>query len=81
MDEINEEAVTEDEVEVDSPEVHYETTTSEVEPENNKSVEEVAREVLAGRWGRGHDRERRLRVAGYNVVEINLAINDILGRR
>lgn len=46
----------------------------------DEKVLRIAQEVLAGRWGRGHDRERRLRAAGHNVIEVNLKINEILHR-
>lgn len=40
-----------------------------------KSVTEVAKEVLAGKWGNGDDRKNRLTVAGYNYSEVQAAVN------
>jgi hypothetical protein len=42
----------------------------EIKNESGKSNEEVAREVLAGHWGRGQDRRQRLEDNGYNPDEI-----------
>lgn len=41
----------------------------------NKSVTEVAREVLAGKWGNGDDRRNRLIAAGYNYNEVQAEVN------
>ena len=40
-----------------------------------KSVEEIAREVIAGKWGVGDDRKKRLTEAGYNYTEVQNAVN------
>ena len=40
-----------------------------------KSVEEIAREVLNGKWGNGDDRKNRLTAAGYNYTEVQNAVN------
>ncbi len=45
-----------------------------------KSVEEVAREVIAGHWGRGQKRNRRLVAWGYNVSEVDAEIKKIFNR-
>lgn len=44
-----------------------------------KSIDQVAREVIAGAWGNGPDRSRRLVEAGYNYAEVQAAVNRILG--
>jgi hypothetical protein len=44
-----------------------------------KSVDQVAREVIAGAWGNGPDRSRRLVEAGYSYAEVQAAVNRILG--
>ncbi len=50
-----------------------------VEPKPNiKSVEEVAREVIAGKWGNGDDRKNRLNNAGYNYSEVQAKVNQLL---
>lgn len=45
----------------------------------NKSVEELAREVIAGKWGNGQERIDRLTAAGYNAAEIQNEVNRQLG--
>ena len=35
-----------------------------------KSVETVAKEVLAGKWGNGEDRKKRLQAAGYDYPSV-----------
>ena len=43
-----------------------------------KSVEELAREVIAGRWGNGADRCSRLTAAGYDYYSVQNRVNEIL---
>ena len=43
-----------------------------------KSVDEIAREVIAGKWGSGEERKRRLTEAGYNYSEVQARVNQIL---
>lgn len=43
-----------------------------------KSVNTLAREVLAGRWGNGADRKARLTKAGYNYNKIQAAVNKLV---
>lgn len=43
-----------------------------------KSVTEVAKEVVAGKWGNGEDRKNRLIAAGYNYTEVQNQVNAIL---
>lgn len=47
-------------------------------PTPQKSVDEVAREVIAGEWGNGDEREERLTAAGYNYDEVQNRVNEIL---
>ena len=44
-----------------------------------KSIEEVAREVLAGKWGNGTDRINGLRNAGYDINAVQSRVNQMLG--
>lgn len=39
-----------------------------------KSVEEIAREVLQGKWGNGADRKARLEAAGYDYAEVQAKV-------
>lgn len=45
---------------------------------NNKPIEEIAAEVIAGKWGIGNDRRQRLTAAGYNYQEVQKLVNQIL---
>ena len=46
-------------------------------PAAKKSNEEVAREVLAGKWGNGADRKNRLTAAGYDYNAVQNAVNQL----
>lgn len=43
-----------------------------------KSIEELAREVIDGKWGNGATRKKRLTEAGYNYSEVQAMVNKIL---
>lgn len=43
-----------------------------------KSVEEIAREVLQGKWGNGADRKARLKAAGYDYAEVQAKVNTLV---
>lgn len=45
-----------------------------------KTVTEVAREVINGKWGNGDDRKNRLAAAGYSYTEVQAAVNRLLAR-
>ena len=42
-----------------------------------KSVNEIAKEVIAGKWGNGDERKRRLTAAGYNYTEVQNEVNKL----
>lgn len=44
-----------------------------------KSLDDVAREVIQGKWGNGEERKKRLEAAGYDYTAIQNAVNIILG--
>lgn len=44
-----------------------------------KSIDEIAREVIAGEWSSGQDRINKLTNAGYNAQEVQNRVNTILG--
>ena len=46
--------------------------------DNVVSVDTIAREVIAGRWGNGADRKRRLTEAGYDYRAVQTRVNEIL---
>lgn len=43
-----------------------------------KSIDEIAREVILGKWGNGADRKKRLEAAGYNYTEVQNKVNKML---
>ena len=43
-----------------------------------KSVNTLAREVLAGKWGNGTDRKNRLAKAGYDYSKVQAAVNKLV---
>lgn len=53
------------------------TTTSKPQPVL-KSVDEVAREVIAGKWGNGADRKARLTQAGYDYSAVQVRVNQLM---
>ncbi len=44
-----------------------------------KSVNEIAQEVINGKWGNGDDRKNRLSSAGYNYNEVQSKVNELMG--
>lgn len=44
----------------------------------SKFVDEVAKEVIAGKWGNGADRKSRLEKAGYNYAAVQAKVNELL---
>lgn len=46
--------------------------------DNVVSVDTIAREVIAGRWGNGTERMKRLKDAGYDYKVVQTRVNDIL---
>ena len=43
-----------------------------------KTVQELAQEVLQGKWGNGTDRKNRLTQAGYNYAEVQAEVNRLV---
>ena len=43
-----------------------------------KSIDEIAKEVLNGKWGNGATRKQLLRAAGYNPAMVQAKVNDLL---
>ena len=46
----------------------------------SKTVDEIAKEVIAGKWGNGQDRKDRLTKAGYDYTAIQNRVNALLGK-
>lgn len=55
-----------------------EQTENPIEP-TKKTIEELANEVISGKWGNGKDRYERLTNAGYNYEDVQNKVNEILG--
>ena len=51
------------------------TNMTEIKPV--KSVTELAVEVLAGKWGAGIDRKKRLEAEGYSYTDVKTKVNEI----
>ncbi|MBR0486064.1 MAG: DUF2829 domain-containing protein, partial [Oscillospiraceae bacterium] len=51
---------------------------AETVPAEKKSVQEIAEEVLADKWGTGAERKERLTSAGYDYAEVQNAVNALL---
>ena len=43
-----------------------------------KTIDEVAREVIAGKWGNGTTRKENLRAAGYDPQQVQARVNEIV---
>ena len=43
-----------------------------------KSVDEIAKEVIAGKWGSGADRKQRLTAAGYDYGAVQRRVNELM---
>ena len=46
---------------------------------DKKPVAEIAAEVIAGKWGNGADRKASLEAAGYDYMEVQAAVNKLVG--
>ena len=60
----------------------YDNISNIVENVDNfveKSIEELANEVIKGKWGNGEERKQKLTNAGYNYQEVQNKVNEILG--
>ncbi|MBR6502848.1 MAG: hypothetical protein IKT42_05340 [Clostridia bacterium] len=44
----------------------------------SKSIEEIAREVIAGKWGNGATRKQKLAAAGYDYKAVQSMVNKLL---
>ena len=49
------------------------------ETPKKKSTLEIAQEVIAGKWGNGDERKKKLEKAGYNYATIQKKVNELLG--
>lgn len=55
--------------------------TTDTSPDTTtKSIEEIAKEVIAGKWGTGTERRNRLQAAGYAYTTVQAKVNEILSK-
>lgn len=48
---------------------------------NKKSVSEIAKEVLDGKWGNGEERRKKLTDAGYNYLKVQAEVNKLASKK
>ena len=53
-------------------------TTTTTTTTNKKTVSEVAKEVIKGKWGNGAERINKLKAAGYDYAEVQKKVNELL---
>lgn len=56
----------------------YAGTTTPTQTSGGKSIDEIAKEVIAGKWGNGDDRKKRLTEAGYDYAAVQKRVNEML---
>ena len=44
-----------------------------------KSIDDIAKEVIAGKWGNGKERGEKLAAAGYDYYAVQARVNELLG--
>lgn len=49
-----------------------------IEEKPSKTIEELAQEVIAGKWGNNPERKRRLIEAGYDYAKVQARVNEIM---
>ena len=63
---------------------NYEKVQAEVNKQvkasHVKSTDEIAREVIAGKWGNGEERKTKLKKAGYDPEKIQKRVNELMAR-
>lgn len=57
--------------------VAAQSTGSGTTQKPSKSVDEIAREVIAGKWGNGDTRKNKLTAAGYNYSAVQKRVNEL----
>lgn len=62
-------------------EVNRRLSASLITPGKRKPTEEIARQVIAGKWGIGLDRKYRLTKAGYDYKEVQALVNQVMKKK
>ncbi len=55
-----------------------ETTSTSTSQTKKKSVDELAKEVIAGKWSAGEERKQKLTAAGYSYSAVQNRVNELL---
>jgi hypothetical protein len=53
-------------------------TTSTATATKKKTVEELAKEVIAGKWSAGDERKHKLTAAGYDYNKVQARVNELM---
>lgn len=56
----------------------YEVEKASALSAHGKTINEISQEVIAGKWGNGEERSKRLTAAGYDIADIQKCVNAIL---
>lgn len=54
------------------------TTTTTTNNKGKKTIEQLAKEVIAGKWGTGTDRKQALEKAGHDYSKVQAKVNQLL---
>lgn len=57
----------------------YTAATKPATSTTTKTTEQVAKEVIDGKWGNGDERKKKLEAAGYNYRTVQDKVNELLG--
>lgn len=61
------------------------TATTPITPETPttglKSIEDIAKEVISGKWGNGDERKKRLTEAGYNYNDVQAKVTELMNAK
>lgn len=55
------------------------STVMQSKPTAKKTIEQIAQEVLAGKWGNGDSRKQKLMAAGYDYNTVQAKVNELCG--
>ena len=61
-------------VATDKPKPQVSTTTNKAK----KTVTQIAKEVINGKWGNGEERKKKLKAAGYDYAAVQKKVNELL---
>lgn len=64
-----------------NPSIVVNNKPTEPTPKPKKSIDEIAKEVLDGKWGNGTDREKKLKAAGYDYNAVQKKVNELVSKK